>query len=261
MSDSDESYKGSTSKGIKLRSRKGFLTWKNRTLAYADAGGFKKFLLTDQNVLSEDEIDTLNVDYINIDPADVRGSKLAKKAWEDEKKKRKSAAKAKSMMTLSCSTNAASRKIGLCASPKAMFDALCEMYGRQNESDLTRLVQDIDDMKMKSMKENPDDFFTEIDELNDLIENIDTNQRKNDRAVAIIIMKNMLDGYESVKSSIQLNKETGDLQAIKEKMQIFWESNFREKRRKKKNHVIDSDNSDSDEDNKEVKTKNKRIWH
>jgi hypothetical protein len=150
MSDSDESYKGnSSSKGIKLRSRKGFLTWKNRTLAYADAGGFKKFLLTNQNVLSKDEIDALNVDYINFDPSDARGTKLAKKAWEDEKKKRKCAAKAKSMMTLSCSMNAASRKIGLCESPKDMFNALCEMSGRQNESDPTSLVHDIDDMIKK----------------------------------------------------------------------------------------------------------------
>ena len=205
MSDSDDDhyYEGSSLRStIKLK-QENFLTWKASTLAYAKAGRFERFLLEDVQVLNEDEIDDLNMAYIDANPDDSRATKLARKEWQDEKRKSKLAAKAEQMMINSCSSMAARRKLDTCTGAKAMFDALCQKYGRQNESDLTSLVEELDGIKIKTMKKNPDDFFSEIDQLNDLIDHIDPDQHKNNKAIAIIITKNLHAEYKSVKSSIQ----------------------------------------------------------
>ena len=164
MSDSDEDYhqESHSFRSMKLR-HDNFLTWKVRTLAMAKTGRFQKFLLEDIAVLSEEQIEDLNMEYIETDPDDTRAVKLAKKKWTDEKKKAAFAAKAERLMIHSCSSLAASRKLDSCIGAKAMFEGLCQKYGRQNESDLTSLAEELDGIKIKTMSKNPDDFFSEID--------------------------------------------------------------------------------------------------
>ena len=128
----------------------------------AKTGRFQKFLLEDITVLTEEEIEDLNMEYIEADPDDTRAVKLAKKRWMDEKKKASFAAKAERLMINSCSSLAASRKLESCEGAKAMFDGLCQKYGRQNESDLTSLVEELDGIRIKTMNKNPDDFFRRL---------------------------------------------------------------------------------------------------
>ena len=87
MSSSDDSSKGGkTPKYMKIKSSKKFATWKSLTLANAASAGLDKYFLRTQEVLSEDEIDELNVVYININArTDPQASELAKNEWEREK--------------------------------------------------------------------------------------------------------------------------------------------------------------------------------
>jgi hypothetical protein len=77
-------------------------------------------------------------------------------------RKSKLAAKAEQMMINSCLSMAARRKLDTCTGAKVMFDALCQKYGRQNESDLTSLVEELDGIRIKTMSKNPDDFSRKL---------------------------------------------------------------------------------------------------
>ena len=141
----------------------------------AEATGLKKYLVSDQNVLTEDEFDALTVEYINSDQT-TRDGKLKKREYIMEKKKRENWSKAKRMMVNSIVSRTMFKRIGLCDTPKEMFELICRKYGRQKGSDLDGLINEIQTIKLRSMKTDPEDFFTEIDDLNDSIEKIDPQQ-------------------------------------------------------------------------------------
>ena len=41
--------------------------------------------------------------------------------------------------------------------PKAMFDVLCKKYGTEEDEDLTDLLEDFEECKLKSKKNKPED--------------------------------------------------------------------------------------------------------
>ena len=91
MSSSDDSSTEIKRTNYKvIKSSKKFAAWKSLTLANAASAGIDRYLLTNQTVQSEEEVDLLNIDYININSRDnPQESKRAKNHWEREKKKRK----------------------------------------------------------------------------------------------------------------------------------------------------------------------------
>ena len=68
-SSSDESTTQSRSaKSIKISRSKDFNNWKIRTIANASASGLTKYLLTDQTVVTEDELDDLQAEWNAFNP-------------------------------------------------------------------------------------------------------------------------------------------------------------------------------------------------
>ena len=216
-SSSDSSVGGFNTKHYQIKSSKTFSTWKTKTLAVAKASGLKKYLVANQTVLSDDEFDALVVNYINADRS-TRDGKLIAREYESEKKKKDSWAKAEKLMVNSIVSSSMMKRLGLCESPKEMFECICKKYGRESNTDLDGLIKEIQSMKLRSMKTDPEDYFTEIDDLNDCIEKIDPNQVKNPRAICLIIMNGLHRKYRTVKTSIELNNEEDDLDQIKTKV-------------------------------------------
>ena len=64
MSDSSDSEHHDT-RVYKLRSRKNFPNWKQKTLSMASSKGYERFLLEDVNVEDDVVIDQKEIDYIN----------------------------------------------------------------------------------------------------------------------------------------------------------------------------------------------------
>ena len=62
---SDSSDSGQDSKVYKLRSRRYFPIWRQKTLASAFSKGFEEYLLKDKTVKTQNEIDTQEMSYIN----------------------------------------------------------------------------------------------------------------------------------------------------------------------------------------------------
>ena len=64
MSTSGDSSSERNTKVYKLRSRKNFPSWKQKTLSTASSKGFKRFLLEDVKIKSEAELDQKKAGYV-----------------------------------------------------------------------------------------------------------------------------------------------------------------------------------------------------
>ena len=64
MSTSSDSSSERNTKVCKLRSRKNFPHWKQKTLSTASSKGFKRFLLEDVKIKSEAELDQKKAGYV-----------------------------------------------------------------------------------------------------------------------------------------------------------------------------------------------------
>ena len=251
-SSSSESSAGRPkSKFFTIKRSKDFQNWKTMTLAVADNLGIRKYLEEDVVVLSEDQIELLEDDVFNIDQiAEPLAYKTAKRKYVKEKEKRKKYLKAVKMMTSSVK-NAALRKVQLCTTPKEKFEAICTRFGRQRGEDLGGLVEELQNFKFKKMSVDPDDYFTQMNELNEQISQIDPNQKKNTKSLALIIMSGLNKNYSEVKTNIQLGNQETDLPIIMEKVQKHWDLNYKNKEFGKKNHTfVDSSSEDEVDDGK-----------
>ena len=154
-------------------------------------------------MLSEDQIELLEDDVFNIDQiAEPLAYKTAKRKYVKEKEKRKKYLKAVKMMTSSVK-NAALRKVQLCTTPKEKFEAICTRFCRQRGEDLGGLVDELQNFKFKKMSVDPDDYFTQMNELNEQISQIDPDQKRNTKSLALIIMSGLNKNYSEVKTNIQ----------------------------------------------------------
>ena len=48
-----------------------------------------------------------------------------------------------------------------------MYNVLCKKYASKEDEDLTDLIDDFKDCKLKSKKVDPEDWYTEIDQINE----------------------------------------------------------------------------------------------
>ena len=221
------------------------------TLAVADNLGIRKYLEEDVVVLSEDQIEQLEDDVFDIDQnAEPLAYKIAKRKYIKEKEKRKKYLKAVKMMTSSVK-NAALRKVQLCTTPKEKFEAICTRFGRQRGEDLGGLVSELQNFRFKKMSVDPDDYFTQMNELNEQISQIDPHQKKNTKSLALIIMSGLNKNYSEVKTNIQLANQETDCAIIMEKVQKHWDLNYKDKAfGKKKPDFVDSSSEDDVDDGK-----------
>ena len=97
-SDSSDSEYHKTSV-YKLRGRKNFHSWKQKTLSMASSKGYERFLLENVKVEDEDDIELKKEDYIDKDDADKR--RKLKSEWSKMARDRRNSLK--SVMMLTCS--------------------------------------------------------------------------------------------------------------------------------------------------------------
>ena len=57
--------------------------------------------------------------------------------------------------------------------PKQMFDTICKKYGTEEDSDISDLLDDIKTCRLRGKKHDPDDWFAEIDQINEQLGEID----------------------------------------------------------------------------------------
>ena len=154
---SSSSESGNKTKAYKLKSRKHFPIWKQKTLATANLKGFAKYLTQNVTISSEADIDLKEMDYIN----EVDDGKRRKLKGELSQMKR---IRQKSLDAAEMLTNSVRSKelkmLGKCKhNPKAMFEKICKNYGTEEEIDLTDLLEDFNTCKLGSKKKDQEDWF------------------------------------------------------------------------------------------------------
>ena len=250
---SDSSESDRNTKVYKLRSRKNFQTWKQKTLSLASSKGYERFLLEDVSVDSDNEIDNKEADYINETDDDERRKK--KVALSKAKKNKKKSLEAAAMLT--CSVKSKDLKmIAKCKNnPFKMFEVICKKYGSREDSDLTELLDDFADCKLKSKKHDPDDWFAELEQVNEHLKEIDKDFAKSDKELCSHVLKNLPKGYSGLKTVIQLMDDHLDnYEGIKKTISKHWRVNHRKskgskkkKQREESESESNSENSDSEE--------------
>ena len=162
-SDSNESSDGM--KVYKLKSRRGFPTWKQKIMSVASAKGYDHYLTTNVTVRTQTELDEKETEVINEIDDDVRRVKKGELTkWKRERKRSLAAAE---MLTTSVRSKDLKMLAKCKLNPKLMFEVICKKYGSEEDEDLTDLLEDFKECKLKSKKTDPDDWFAELEMLNE----------------------------------------------------------------------------------------------
>ena len=252
---SDSSEASKAMKVYKLRSRRHFATWKQKTLANASTRGFEQYLLNDIPVKTQNEIDTAEQDYIN--EAD-NGQRRVKKGTMNKYKRERQ----KSLATAEMLTNSVRFKdlkiLAKCKlNPKTMFEAICKKYGSEEDSNLTDLLDEFMECNLKGKKHDPEDWFRELDEINEQLEKIDPDFKKTEKELGAHILANLPKGYRTIKNIIRMDDNyLDDLSAMKKRIAKHWKNTYR-KKTKKNYDSSDSSSGDSSSDS-EVNKKRKK---
>ena len=230
---SSDSDSDRDTKVYKLRSRKNFPSWKQKTLSMASSKGHARFLLEKVDIKTEDEIDAKETEMIEEKDVDNRRKlKAEARKWIKERKKSLEAA-----AVLTCSVKTGDLKmLSKCKqNPKKMFDLICSKYGKKEDSDLTELTHDLSACKLKGKNQDPGNWFDEIDEINGQLEIIDKDFGKSKKELAAHIINSLPKGYKSIKTVIQMEDDYLDnLDEIKKVVTNHWKVNYRNKVKKKK---------------------------
>ena len=254
MSDlsSDE---GHNTKVYKLKSRKTFPKWKQKTLSLARSKGYDRFLLNDVKVKSEAEIEVLEDEYHAETDSTLKA--LKKRIASKAIKERKLYMRAATVLTLSVRTKDL-KILNKCKdNPKEMWDALARKYGAEEDADLNDLLDSFNHCNLKDKRRDPEDWFAKLDQLNDQLEEIDSTFMKSDKELVAHILNNLPKAYKSLKTNIQMEDDyLDDLEDVQEKITKFWKLNFR--RAKKKKYDSSSDESDDSSSSSDEDTKTKK---
>ena len=256
-SSSDESTTQSRSaKSIKISRSKDFNNWKIRTIANASASGLTKYLLTDQTVVTEDELDDLQAEWNAFNPrTEAQEYRIAQVEYKKAKKNREKWMKAIKLLTDSVTSNTL-RKMNEVDSPKEKFDIICLKYGRSQQKDLGVLKRELENFKIASMKTDPDNYFAEMSELNDQIRLIDADEAKTTKALAIIATEGLHKKYKTVKTHLEMTNDDQNWDVVKSQVIDHWERNYNKKKVKMESDASDDSAEESSDD--DIKKKKKR---
>ena len=152
-SDSDERE----TRVFKLKSRSYFPKWKQKTLSMAISKGFDQFLTDSISVKTQDELDNIEIDYIN--EADEEAKRVKKRELRKLKRERKRSLAAAAMLTSSVRSKDLKLLAKCKLNPKKMFDAICTKYGSEEDSDVTDLLEDFKECILKSKRKDPEDWY------------------------------------------------------------------------------------------------------
>ena len=248
MSSSSESE--DDAKVYKLRSRSYFPIWKQKTLSMASSRGFEKYLSTSVPVNTEAEIDAKMAAYIN--ETDDGARRVLKGELSQMKRARKKSLEAANMLTNSVRSKDLKMLANCKSDPKKMFDKICKKYGSEEDTDLSDLLDDFNECGLKTKKMDPEDWYAELDQINEQLEGIDTSFKKSEKEVAAHILNSLPRGYKSVKTIIQMDDNyLDDLSKVKKQITKHWKTSFRKKARKGKyDSSSESSSSDSSEESR-----------
>ena len=246
---SDDSDSERNTKVYKLKSRKNFQAWKQKTLSMASTRGLERFLLNDVPVDSEQEIEVKLNEYVNEADDDKRRKK--KIVWSSAKKIRNKSLEAASMLT--CSVRSKDLKmIAKCKNnPFKMFEVIGSRYGSNEDSDLTELLDDFDNCKLDDKKTDPEDWFADLEQINEQLGDIDQDFKKSTKELCSHVLKNLPKGYSGLKTMLQMaDDHLQKYDDIKKSVSKHWKVNYRNKksskrRKKKKVELSESESSDS----------------
>ena len=123
------------------------------------------------------------------------------------KRERKRSLAAAEMLT-SCVRNKDLKALAECKlNPFLMFEVLTKKYGSEEDEDLTDLHEDFKECKIKSKKVDPEDWFADLDMINEQLEGIDSDVMKSEKEIAAHILGNLPKGYTTVKKFIKLRSK------------------------------------------------------
>ena len=256
---SSDSSTMSETKVCKLRSRKYFPIWKQKILSAASSKGYDKYLTTSVAVKTDAEIDAKEVDYIN--EADDKQRRIKKGELHKMKSERKKSLAAAEMLTNSVRSKDLKMLANCKLDPKKMFDKICKRYGSEEDTDLSDLLDDFNDCVLKSKRKDPEDWYAELDQINEQLEGIDAAFAKSEKEIAAHILSSLPKGYKAVKTIIQMDdNHLDDVSKLKKHIVKHWKANFRKKARKSKNQSSSDDesSSSSEESRKERRTRKKK---
>ncbi len=234
-SESENDGGGSKTSGyIKLTGRKKFAEWKRKTEALAAQQGYSRFLINDIQVATEDE---LEIEWAKVEAeTDVNTQKQMKIRYLKMKSTRKLSTSASCMLMMAVPGTMSKKLEPHMENPHAMYITICSKYDKRGNNKLSNLCKELEKCKLRSVRTEPDDWFTNLTNLNDRIEKISADFKKTDKQLAMHIMNNMCDSYKDLKLLIE-NKTNylDDIEELQTTIQDHWETYY-------------ADNSDSDDD-------------
>jgi hypothetical protein len=234
-SESENDGVGSKTSGyIKLTGRKKFAEWKRKTEALAAQQGYSRFLINDIQVPTEDE---LEVEWAKVEAeTDLNTQKQMKIRYLKMKSTRKLSTSASCMLMMAVPGTMSKKLESHMENPHAMYRTICSKYDKRGNNKLSNLCKELEKCKLRSVRTEPDDWFTNLSNLNDRIEKISADFKKTDKQLAMHIMNNMCDSYKDLKLLIE-NKTNylDDIEELQTTIQDHWETYY-------------ADNSDSDDD-------------
>ena len=255
---SDSSKSEQNTKVYKLKSRKNFQAWKQKTLSLASSKGYERFLLENVKVYSEADIDKVVEDYL--DEVDEKERRKLKNQVDKMKKERKKSLAAAALLTMSVKSKDLKMLSKCKKDPKKMFDAIVKKYGTEEESDLAELMDDLKHCTLKSKSKDPEEWFAELDQINEQLGEIDQDFAKNEKEMAVHILSSLPKAYRHVKTNIQITDNYLDkLDDIKSQITKHWKLNLRKK--KKKYESSSESSSDSSVESKKYLKKGKITLH
>ena len=88
--------------------------------------------------------------------------------------------------------------------PFKMFEVIFSKYGSREDLDLTELLDDFAMCKLTSKKDDLEDWFAKLKQINEQLEDIDKDFKKSSKELSLHLLKNLPKGYSSLKTMLQL---------------------------------------------------------
>ncbi len=246
MSSSSENEGAKHKSGyIKLTSRKKFAEWKRKTEALAAQQGYLRFLNNDVQVASEDDLEQEWIDVQNENNPNTQ--KKLKSRYLKTKSTRKLSTSAACMLIMAV-PGTMSKKLESCDNnPYEMYKLICAKYDKKGNNKLSNLCQELEKCKLKNIKMEPDDWFTNLINLNERIEKICQGFGKSEKQLAMHIINNMCSEYKELKLLIE-NKPNylDDIEELQVTIQDHWETYHSDMNEDK----YDSNDDESEEEEK-----------
>ena len=252
MSSDEESYKGATkgSSYVRFKNRKHFPEWKRKTEALAGQQGYARFLNKDIKIKDEDDLEALYIDYQA--ETDAKAKKTLKTEYLKEKRNAKLSTTASCMLMLAMPASMSQKLEEVKHDPFKMWNKICEKYDKKNNNKLTSLCKEFTKLKLRKTKTDPDDWFTELNVVNEKIGRINSAFKNSEKQLAMHIMNNMCSAYSGLKVILENDPNyLNDLDMIQTKIQNHWEQYHD----KGSDYSNDSDNDSDDYNEKSEEEK------